>query len=193
MTSKRWPALAWWTGAVAWMGVIFTLSAQAGAQSSGLSGLVVGVVENVLSGLGLHPDHDTLQLVVRKGAHVLAYLVLGAVLTQAWHRWPDHRADGPEHRADRPEHQPARSHHSPARSHHSPDRSDHSPARSRALRRNLVAPTLIAILYAVTDEIHQHFVPGRDGRATDVLIDAAGVVVGVCLVAAARRHASRRR
>lgn len=32
--------------------------------------------------------------------------------------------------------------------------------------------------YAVTDEIHQLFVPGRSGRMVDVLIDSAGAVVG---------------
>ena len=33
--------------------------------------------------------------------------------------------------------------------------------------------------YAVTDEIHQAFVPGRLGSPVDVAIDAAGVAVGV--------------
>ena len=32
--------------------------------------------------------------------------------------------------------------------------------------------------YAVTDEIHQLFVPGRSGRILDILIDSAGAVVG---------------
>ena len=35
--------------------------------------------------------------------------------------------------------------------------------------------------YAVTDELHQLFVPGRVGSPLDVLIDAAGVAVGVLL------------
>ena len=39
----------------------------------------------------------------------------------------------------------------------------------------------ISALYAVTDEIHQLFVPGRAGAVTDVLIDAAGVLCG-CIV-----------
>lgn len=36
-----------------------------------------------------------------------------------------------------------------------------------------------ATLYAVTDEIHQLFVPGRSGQFTDVCIDSAGAWVGV--------------
>ena len=39
--------------------------------------------------------------------------------------------------------------------------------------------TLIVFLYAITDEIHQYFVPGRACRATDVLIDVLGGVTGL--------------
>ncbi|MFZ7946306.1 VanZ family protein [Neobacillus sp. 19] len=39
----------------------------------------------------------------------------------------------------------------------------------------------ICILYAITDEIHQIFVPGRGPQAKDVFIDSAGVVVGLSL------------
>jgi VanZ family protein len=50
----------------------------------------------------------------------------------------------------------------------------------RALREEL--PALAAgIAYAVTDELHQHFVPGRLGSPVDVLIDSAGVAIGVAL------------
>jgi VanZ like family len=34
-------------------------------------------------------------------------------------------------------------------------------------------------LYAVSDEVHQHFVPGRQAALRDVLVDTAGVAVGV--------------
>ncbi|MCP4425990.1 MAG: VanZ family protein, partial [Chloroflexi bacterium] len=33
---------------------------------------------------------------------------------------------------------------------------------------------IITVLYAVSDEFHQTFVPGRGGRLPDVLIDALG-------------------
>lgn len=39
----------------------------------------------------------------------------------------------------------------------------------------------IAIAYAVSDEIHQYFVPGRACRITDVGIDAGGALAGVLL------------
>jgi VanZ family protein len=37
----------------------------------------------------------------------------------------------------------------------------------------------LGIAYAVSDEIHQHFVSGRHGAPLDVAIDAVGVAVGV--------------
>lgn len=37
----------------------------------------------------------------------------------------------------------------------------------------------IAVAYAVTDEVHQAFVPGRLGTPVDVFIDAVGVTIGV--------------
>lgn len=49
---------------------------------------------------------------------------------------------------------------------------------------------LITTAYASTDEIHQLFVPGRSGRATDVCIDAAGALVGIlfCFLASLIRR-----
>lgn len=38
---------------------------------------------------------------------------------------------------------------------------------------------LICVLYAISDEVHQLFVPGRGGQVKDVLIDSAGAVVGI--------------
>ncbi|ABO51521.1 VanZ family protein [Desulforamulus reducens MI-1] len=37
----------------------------------------------------------------------------------------------------------------------------------------------ICILYAMSDEVHQLFVPGRGGQVKDVIIDSAGASVGV--------------
>ena len=41
------------------------------------------------------------------------------------------------------------------------------------------AAVAIAVAYAISDEIHQRFVRDRHGAPTDVLIDAAGVLIGV--------------
>jgi VanZ family protein len=46
------------------------------------------------------------------------------------------------------------------------------------------------IAYAITDEVHQLFVPGRVGAPLDVVIDSVGVAAGVLLW---RRYAQARR
>jgi VanZ family protein len=56
----------------------------------------------------------------------------------------------------------------------------------RALDRPLVAGVL-TFAYAISDELHQHFVPGRAGTLGDVAVDAVGAVVGVTLYRQARR------
>jgi VanZ family protein len=59
----------------------------------------------------------------------------------------------------------------------------------RAFRLHVARPThawllamLVAALYACSDEWHQTFVPGREGRVRDILIDSIGIV-GVWVLA----------
>ena len=100
-------ALSVWLPVVAWAAVIFTLSS----------------IPSLSTGLGAW---DTL---LRKGAHVTEYAILGALLL-------------------------------------------------RALRREKPA-LAVGIVYAATDELHQHFVRVRHASPLDVLIDAIGVTIGV--------------
>jgi len=58
----------------------------------------------------------------------------------------------------------------------------------RALGRELPAAA-VGIAYAVTDEVHQAFVPGRQGAAVDVLVDSVGVLLGVYVLGRAARRA----
>ncbi len=58
----------------------------------------------------------------------------------------------------------------------------------RALGRELPAAA-VGIAYAVTDEVHQAFVPGRHGAPVDVLVDAVGVLLGVYILGRATRRA----
>lgn len=98
---------ALWGPVVVWAAVIFALSS----------------IPSLSTGLGTWDE------VLRKGAHMAEYAVLGALLL-------------------------------------------------RALGSDL--PALgIGIAYAVTDEIHQHFVSGRHSSPFDVAFDAAGVALGL--------------
>jgi len=99
--------LSVWLPVLVWAAVIFTLSA----------------IPSLSTGLG---GWDT---VLRKGAHLTEYAILGGLLL-------------------------------------------------RALGREVPA-VVVGALYAVSDEVHQHFVRGRHAAPLDVLLDTAGVAVGV--------------
>jgi len=143
------------------MVVIFLLSAQQSEDSAALSGSLLQVVGEVLDGViralggeGLSAGTSAvLHSVLRKTAHVVAYLILGALTARAVTMGDRART-----------------------------------SRNPALPVWLLA-WLIATAYAVTDEVHQLFVPGRGGQATDVLLDSAGALVGVW----AFLHGARRR
>jgi len=105
MPSSR--AVSLWLPVVVWAAVIFTFSS----------------IPSLGTGLGVW---DT---ILRKGAHMTEYAILGLLLF-------------------------------------------------RALGRELPALAL-GIAYAITDEIHQHFVRGRHASPIDVLIDTVGVAIGL--------------
>lgn len=150
-----------WTAVLAWAVLIFTLSAQPATQSSGLSGRIVLAIRD-LSGGALPGGVDAvLEMVVRKGAHMFEYAVLGALLVWAWRAWPARvsRSGGGEvDAAGEPVGVPA-----------------------GVSAGNVVWPFLLAVVYAVSDEVHQLFVQGRSGQLSDVLVDATGAALGVAL------------
>jgi VanZ family protein len=107
-----------WGPVVAWMALIFFLSAQAQLPT---------------------PRQHWLDVVLEKSAHTLEYAVLAALLL---------RALG---------------------------------ARGQELRRAFGVAVLLAWLYALTDEFHQRFVPGRSADWSDIVFDWLGAVAGAGL------------
>ena len=51
-----------------------------------------------------------------------------------------------------------------------------------SMGRAFLAALVIAILYGVSDEFHQSFVPNRNVDAMDVLVDAIGATVGAAVM-----------
>jgi VanZ family protein len=45
-------------------------------------------------------------------------------------------------------------------------------------RSPLLVAVIFCVAYAVSDEFHQLFVPGRNGSPIDVLIDSCGSIIG---------------
>lgn len=50
---------------------------------------------------------------------------------------------------------------------------------------------LLSVAYALSDEYHQVYVPGRHGNPWDVAVDAFGAVIGLALFAWWRAHRRR--
>ncbi len=48
-------------------------------------------------------------------------------------------------------------------------------------RQAQILSVLFTYIYGITDEIHQSFVPGREGKFTDTLFDLAGALLGLYL------------
>jgi VanZ family protein len=54
----------------------------------------------------------------------------------------------------------------------------HFTIRKVGSRGKLGFSVLITAVYAMTDEFHQTFVPGRSGQVSDVLLDSCGAITG---------------
>ncbi len=59
-------------------------------------------------------------------------------------------------------------------------------------QRSLPAAAAISLLYAISDEIHQRYVPGRFSDPMDVVVDSLGIAF-VLIALYARGRASTRR
>lgn len=143
--SKR--SMLAWTAAAAWMAVIFILSHQPGAVSSGLSSGVTEFLLNLSQGIfkGIDTEINEIQFLVRKNAHFFAYLILGILLLNAIRK------------------------------------------KGSLQLQDIFLAIITAILYAVSDEIHQLFIDGRSGEVRDVMIDSAGAGIGIGLYCAIYR------
>ena len=61
-----------------------------------------------------------------------------------------------------------------------------------SVRNIRIISWLVGTLYAVTDEIHQFYVPGRSCELRDIGIDSCGVLAGVLVVSLLMRSKERR-
>lgn len=142
-----------------WMVFIFMMSSAGKDESNSQSGAVCEFIcEHFVEGYEEMAPEEQIQMQqkisfpVRKCAHLSEYAVLGALMTLTAASW---RWEGEETM-----------------------RTGETPGGTVR-----ILPVLAAgFLYAVSDEIHQIFVPGRSGEPRDVLIDTSGVLIGICLV-----------
>ena len=144
----------YWLPVVLWMVLIFSASGDksSGQRSSRIIGPIVRwFVPNISE-----PNLNTIVHVVRKTAHVTEYAVLAMLLFRAFRNSRSRRCD----EADT-------------------SQRTHMAAPCLFPWRTAALAFAITVLYAITDEFHQTFVPSRQGQIQDVLIDCCGAAAGL--------------
>ena len=130
-----------WLGVTGMAAVIFLMSAQTGDVSTASSDTIVLPLLRLIRRIqGLSAEEAdamywTLQLIVRKAAHMGEYALLALMIRVL--------------------------------------------AASYGCRRPGVLGWTLAVLYAITDELHQSLVSARSAQFSDVLVDASGAQLGV--------------
>ena len=146
---------------VAIMGFIFLQSAMPDYASAQESGFFVNVAENVLNAItGKELNLDSLSFVIRKLAHFTEYAVFGCSLlltTGDLIRSYKSRVEGLKAEPVTP----------------------NPPA---FYIKSVLISWAIGTLYAVTDEFHQYFVPGRSCEVRDMILDSLGLATGIVIL-----------
>ena len=165
--SQRRKLIFSWTLVVLWAGVIFFMSAHTGSDFDGAGPLAT--IKRWLISLAapvFGPETD----IVNVAAHFTEYLVFGILLLLALRQTDATRID--------------RNGSVPAIG----AKGEFSVARRRTNPWLLLAVAVVlASLYAVTDEFHQSFVPGRMCDPADWLTDTLGAMLGAAVAAIALR------
>lgn len=141
---------------LAMMAFIFIQSALPGEVSGSESNVIVQILAQITGA-----DPESLSFGVRKAAHFTEYMILGGLLMMDAAGWRQRTAETAA---------------TPAATTEKPPGPQPTPAR-------LACAWLVAALYAVSDEIHQYFVPERACALMDMGIDSAGAAAGVLIVA----------
>lgn len=131
---------------------IFIQSAMPGDISGAESNIIVQFIAGITGW-----NEEALSIAVRKAAHFTEFFILGICLNINMRDLMNRRAKTAKTEAD-----------------------SESTAKAPHIKAwYLGAAWLIGTAYAITDEFHQLFVPGRTYSAIDVCIDSAGVLLGV--------------
>ena len=160
---------------ILWMAIIFAFSAQPAQHSSQISGGVAYRIAEWQSNLfhlektqqELSAQAQSMQLMVRKGAHMGEYALLAFFLCLH------------------------------LRYYAAKEISNNSSGSVRLfsiisrfpdISQIILPVVIITAAYAATDEFHQLFVPGRAGRLTDVCIDSLGGILGIIFYLILQRY-----
>ena len=54
--------------------------------------------------------------------------------------------------------------------------------KNNLIKHKKVSTIIFCFLYAISDEIHQYFVPGRACRVSDIFIDTCGILTSILII-----------
>ena len=119
-----------------WMITVFCFSDENGQESSNTSGEIVEVIVETIQSEKI--KEDTVEVIVRKGAHLTLYTIGGVLIFLFCNTY------------------------------------------KIVCKKKIIYTIIIGGLYAITDEIHQGFIPGRTPKMMDILIDTIGLNLRDC-------------
>lgn len=115
------------------MAIIFTMSSFNSIESANQSNYIVNIISSVLNINNI----ELLNLIIRKLAHYIEYLILGILVINMFIK--------------------------------------------NNIPQSYLISIIFCIIYAISDEIHQIFTPGRACQIKDILIDSIGSITGIYL------------
>ena len=74
-----------WLLLILWVALLVVLSRQSGEETAELSGGLSGWIVGVLAQIGIEAEQNAVHRLLRLGAHVFLYLVLGFLVSRAMH------------------------------------------------------------------------------------------------------------
>ena len=58
--------------------------------------------------------------------------------------------------------------------------------KKRIKAKYLIVVLIISVIYAISDEFHQLFIPGRSGSISDIIIDLSGILFSILVYSVSR-------
>ena len=165
------------------MGFIYYMSAQPVLQSGEMSfGVDRWVCSHFVDGFeSMTPQEQeamvmSLDFWVRKSAHFTEYMVLGVMLMLAADMFRAGRRAKADSRSQAGWRAKADSRLQVSSRNRTQDND-----RRIGRKGDAALAIVVGVVYAVFDEVHQYFVPGRAGQLRDMIIDICGVSAGVLI------------
>lgn len=157
---------------------IFVQSAMPDYASAEESNFFVEIAESIIESVSsAEIDFEMLSTVIRKLAHFTEYTVFGACLLLTV-RDHFHRKQGTQTDFTQ------QSNSAKSGTGQQSTKQQTNPTQkltSKTIYTIGAFAWLLGTIYAITDEIHQYFVPGRACSTLDIVIDSAGVAVGIVI------------